>query len=377
MEVSNGLEDVCIKKTGLTFIDGEKGILRYRGYDISDLVRQCSFEEVCCLMLFGELPDREKLADFNSSVQAGYVLPDYARRVISSLPKDADALSVFETAFASLSCGEEHFVWNRENVAKKAPEALGRASAVVSAAFRHMSGKEMKTPAPTESYARSFLLACFDGELSKRAVTVMNSALVLYADHEVPASTTAALVSCSTLSDMYSSIAAAVAALKGPLHGGAAEAAYSQFLDIGSPQRVDEWFRKNVIEHRHRLMGFGHRVYRTYDPRMALFKSMASELSVSDEDKRILEIAEKLEKLGVEHFSPKHIYPNTDYYSGAAFKGIGFPVHMFTALFALSRTVGWIAHMSEYIENGGRIMRPRAIYTGPEPRIPGPVSQTR
>ena len=118
----------------------------------------------------------------------------------------------------------------------------------------------------------------------------------------------------------------------------------------------------------------GHRVYRTYDPRMAIFKSMAIELSTSDEDRQTLEIAEKLEKMGVERFSPKHIFPNTDFYSGVAFKGIGFPLHMFTALFALSRTVGWIAHMSEYVENGGRIMRPRANYTGPDARVLQPVS---
>ena len=374
MEISNGLEDIYIKNTALTSIDGEKGILRYRGYDIKDLVEKCSYEEVSFLMLFGELPDRRKLAEFTSSVQKGYVLPEFTKRVISALPEDADALSVFETAFASLSCGEDGFVWSRENVALKAPEALGRASAVVAAAYRHMAGKELKLPEPTESYARSFLQACFDGAVDKRAVTVMNRALVLYADHEVPASTTAAIVSCSTLSDMYSSIAAAIAALKGPLHGGAAEAAYSQFEDIGSPENVDHWFQTNVVEGKRRLMGFGHRVYRTYDPRMAIFKSMAIELSTSDEDRQTLEIAEKLEKLGVERFSPKHIFPNTDFYSGVAFKGIGFPLHMFTALFALSRTVGWIAHMSEYVENGGRIMRPRANYTGPDARVLQPVS---
>lgn len=375
MEISNGLEDVYIKNTGLTFIDGEKGILRYRGYDIKDLVEHCSFEEVSYLMLFGELPGREALAGFVTAIQKGYLLPEFTSRVISLLPANADALSVFETAFASLSCNEDNFVWSRENIAEKAPEALGRASAVVAAACRHMANKEAKTPAPTDSYSRSFLQACFDGEANREAVKVMNRALVLYADHEVPASTTAAIVSCSTLSDMYSSIAAAVAALRGPLHGGAAEAAYSQFEDIGSPENVEKWFSANVVDGKRRLMGFGHRVYRTYDPRMEIFKTMAKELSTSVEDRRTLAIAEKLEKMGVDRFSSKHIYPNTDFYSGAAFRCIGFPVHMFTALFALSRTVGWISHMAEYVENGGRIMRPRAIYVGPGPRSVRTVSQ--
>ncbi len=364
MEISNGLEDVYIKETSITYIDGEKGILRYRGYDINELVENCSFEEVAYLMIFGELPSAPELSHFSSDIQRSFRLPDYIKNVITALPRDADPLSVYETAFAAMSSEENNFSWNVENVKNKIPEIIGRAASVVAAAYRHSQDLKLKPAEPSESYAKSFLAACFDGSLDERKVDIMNNALVLYADHEVPASTTAALVSCSTLSDMYSSVAAAIAALRGPLHGGAAEAAYQQFLDIGSPGSVDEWFRRNVIEGKKRLMGFGHRVYRTYDPRMSVFKSMAKELSRTGEQIKLLRTAERLEELGVQSFSHKHIFPNTDFYSGLVFNCIGFPLHMFTALFALSRTAGWVAQMSEYIENGGRIMRPRAVYSG-------------
>jgi len=195
----------------------------------------------------------------------------------------------------------------------------------------------------------------------------MDAALILYTDHEVPASTTAGLVASSTFSDMYSCIVAALAALKGPLHGGAAEEAFKQFVEIGSPDKVDEWFKINIVEGRKRLMGFGHRVYKTYDPRAKIFKKLAQQLSQENpEIKKYLEIAERLEKLGIETFGSKGIYPNTDFYSGIVFYGLGFPIYMYTALFALSRTLGWLAHFIEYVEEQHRLIRPRALYVGPE-----------
>ncbi|MBX8631115.1 MAG: citrate synthase [Candidatus Thermoplasmatota archaeon] len=372
MNISNGLEDVYIKNTSITFIDGEKGILRYRGYDIHELAENCTFEEVAYLMIFGELPSRNELVSFSGTVQKSFSLPSYVLNVIDALPQDADILSVFETAFAAFSSEERNFSWSREATLAKAPEILGHAAAVLAAAYRHSQGLKYNPPPASDSYAKSFLSASFGAVPERKIVDAMNRSLVLYADHEVPASTTAALVASSTLSDMYSSIAAAVAALRGPLHGGAAEAAYRQFTEIGRAENTDEWFSKNIIQGKKRLMGFGHRVYRTYDPRMAIFKSMAASLAKDEEERNLLRIAERLERLGVEKFSPKGIYPNTDFYSGIAFRCIGFPVTMFTSLFALSRTAGWIAHMSEYVENGGRIMRPRAVYIGHGPReLPG------
>lgn len=368
MDISSGLEDVYIKHTALTSIDGEKGILRYRGYSINDLVEHSTFEEVAYLMLNGEIPTKEQLKEFKATLEKGYALPDYVKRVISSIPRSADALTIYMTAFAAMSAGESNFKWSPQTDKAKSAEIIGHAGSILANASRHILGLELADLQPSDSYARSFLEAALAKKADPKEVKVMDRSLILYLDHEVPASTTAALVVCSTLSDMYSSVAAAVAALKGPLHGGAAEAAYKQFTRVGDPAKAAEWFNENVVEKKQKLMGFGHRVYKTYDPRMTIFKKMAYDVAKTPEDRKMLEVAEKIEEMGVKQFGPKHVYPNTDFYSGLAFKGIGFQVNMFTALFGLSRTTGWLAHISEYNESEPRIMRPRALYKGPEPR---------
>lgn len=374
MEISSGLEDVYIKHTALTSIDGEKGVLRYRGYSINDLVEHSTFEEVAYLMLYGEMPTKEQLRGFKSSLEKGYALPDYVKRIISDIPRSAEALTVYMTAFAAMSATEGDYKWSPSTDKEKSAEIIGHAASVVANANRHSLGMELKDMTPSGSYARSFLETALGRDPDARDVQVMDRSLILYLDHEVPASTTAALVACSTLSDMYSSVAAAVAALKGPLHGGAAEAAYMQFSHIGDPEKVEGWFSEHIVQKKQKLMGFGHRVYKTYDPRMGIFKKMAVDVAKTEEEKRLFQVAERLESLGVKQFGPKHVYPNTDFYSGIAFKGIGFRVNMFTALFALSRTTGWLSQMSEYNESEPRIMRPRALYNGPGPRDLAAVS---
>jgi len=365
MAVSLGLEDVFIKYTGLTYIDGNAGVLRYRGYDVNDLVQNSPFEEVCYLMINGELPNSQQLEEFKKSIKEHYKLPDHVTELISDLPREADTLTMMETAFASLSSGD--YQWNKENDRKQVPKILGENLGIISNIYRHKMGMALQNPDTKYDYAEAFLRNCF-GKADDKKISAMNAALVIYVDHEVPASTTAALVASSTLSDMYSCITAATAALKGPLHGGAAEAAYKQLLDIGSVDNVDNWFKTNIVDGKRRLMGFGHRVYRTYDPRMKIFKKLATTLDQTAEQKRLFEIAVKLEELGVKEFGAKGIYPNTDYYSGIVFNEIGFPIYMFTTLFGFSRVLGWLAHVTEYVEEEERLIRPRAVYTGPDRR---------
>lgn len=365
MAVSLGLEDVFIKYTGLTYIDGNAGVLRYRGYDVNDLVQNSPFEEVCYLMINGELPNSQQLEEFKKSIKEHYKLPDHVTELISDLPREADTLTMMETAFASLSSGD--YQWNKENDRKQVPKILGENLGIISNIYRHKMGMALQNPDTKYDYAEAFLRNCF-GKADDKKISAMNAALVIYVDHEVPASTTAALVASSTLSDMYSCITAATAALKGPLHGGAAEAAYKQLLDIGSVDNVDNWFKTNIVDGKRRLMGFGHRVYRTYDPRMKIFKKLATTLDQTAEQKKLFEIAVKLEELGVKEFGAKGIYPNTDYYSGIVFNEIGFPIYMFTTLFGFSRVLGWLAHVTEYVEEEERLIRPRAVYTGPDKR---------
>ncbi|MEM4313441.1 MAG: citrate/2-methylcitrate synthase, partial [Thermoplasmata archaeon] len=209
-------------------------------------------------------------------------------------------------------------------------------------------------------------------------VDAMNTALILYIDHEVPASTTAGLVAVSTLTDIYSGVTAALSALKGPLHGGAAEAAIAQFAEIGDESKIDDWFKNNILSGNRRLMGFGHRVYKTYDPRAKIFKNIAESLSRNNEEaNKLFRIAKKLEELGIKQYGSKGIYPNTDYYSGIVYMSIGFPLrnNIYTGLFALSRITGWQAHFIEYVEEQHRLIRPRAVYKGPEPRPFVPIEK--
>ncbi len=364
-QISRGLENVYIKTTSLTYIDGENGILRYGGYDIDDLVDHTTFEEVVYLMLYGDLPNKIQLQRIRVLLNEGYEIPQQVIDMIYGLPRDSDAVGMMETAFSALSSiyGSP---WNKVTNRETAIKVIARASTVVTNVLRAKEGKKPRVPEPSDSFARSFLEASFNRTPSTEEVKAMDASLILYADHEVPASTTAALVTSSTLSDMYSCVVAALAALKGPLHGGAAEEAFKQFLEIGSPENTDQWFQKKIVEGKARLMGFGHRVYKTYDPRAKLFKRFAKQLSERNQEaKKYFEIAQKVEELGIQMFSQKHIFPNTDFYSGVVFYALGFPVYMFTSLFALSRTLGWTAHVIEYVEEQHRLIRPRALYVGP------------
>ncbi|WP_337860220.1 citrate synthase [Ferroplasma sp.] len=366
-EISPGLENVYIKYTELTYIDGNNGIMRYRGYDINELAQKSSFEKVSYLMLFGKFPDEAELKAFKSSINKNLALPDYLKDILRSLPEKSDSLGILQTLLSAKASEEGNYKYDRENDIVKIPEILGNVLSMVANIYRLKSGNNIIDPEPGDSYAETFLKACF-GSTDKDSIKSMDSALILYMDHEIPASTTAALVTASTLSDMYSSLAAAIAALRGPLHGGAAEGAYRQFLEIGSPENVNEWFKNNILSGNKRLVGFGHRVYRTYDPRLKTFKKYADILSKTEEQKNILEIARKLEEAGVNAFGKKGIYTNTDFYSGIVFNAMGFPVDMFTTLFGLSRISGILAHITEYVETQERLIRPRAIYRGEKER---------
>ncbi|MCL5665808.1 MAG: citrate synthase [Candidatus Thermoplasmatota archaeon] len=379
--VSQGLEDVDIKWTRLTSIDGERGILRYGGYSIEDIIASNSMaEEIQYLFLYGKLPNAEELKGFRERIEEGYNLPDYVVNSIINLPRTSDAVAMQMAAFASMAAAEKDFKWNKETDRNVAARIIGRMAAITAVIHRHINGEETLLPEHSKSYARSFLKAAFGKDPTPAQEDAMNTAIILYLDHEVPASTTAGLVTVSTLSDLYSGITAALSALKGPLHGGAAEAAIAQFSEIGSVDKVDSWFHKHVIEEKSRLMGFGHRVYRTYDPRAKIFKSRSEELIKSNrEAKKLYDIATRLEELGLKQFSSKRIFPNTDYYSGLVYLSLGFQLKndIYTGLFALSRVTGWQAHFIEYVEEEQRLIRPRAVYTGPEPRAYVPLSQRK
>ena len=370
--IDKGLENAEIEWTRLTTIDGEKGILMYDGYSIDDIIEHnASVEEIQYLFIYGELPTTKQLEAFRHDVEAGHDLPDYVIDIIWKLPRKSDAVAMQMAAFASMAATEVGFRWNKETDKIIAANAIGRMSAVTANVYRHIMGLLPENPRPSSSFVESFLRAAFGKDLSREEVEAMNSALILYTDHEVPASTTAGLVAVSTLSDIYSGVTAALAALKGPLHGGAAEASIAQFKEIGDEKNVKNWFNTNISTGNKRLMGFGHRVYKTYDPRARIFRRYAEKLvKNSKEAEKLFKIATALEQIGIEKYGPKKIFPNTDYYSGIVYLSLGFPLHnnIYTALFALSRLTGWVAHFIEYDEEEERLIRPRAVYVGHELR---------
>ncbi|MEM0290341.1 MAG: citrate synthase, partial [Thermoplasmata archaeon] len=315
---------------------------------------------------------------FKENVEKGYKIPEHLIESLRKLSKDSDAVAMQMTAFACLAASETKFKWNKETNREVAAVSIGKMAAITANVYRHFMGMDPVVPEPSDSYARSFLKAAFGKEPSDAMVDAMNTALILYIDHEVPASTTAGLVAVSTLTDIYSGVTAALSALKGPLHGGAAEAAIAQFAEIGDESKIDDWFKNNILSGNRRLMGFGHRVYKTYDPRAKIFKNIAESLSRNNEEaNKLFRIAKKLEELGIKQYGSKGIYPNTDYYSGIVYMSIGFPLrnNIYTGLFALSRITGWQAHFIEYVEEQHRLIRPRAVYKGPEPRPFVPIEK--
>ncbi|MDP7976277.1 MAG: citrate/2-methylcitrate synthase [Thermoprotei archaeon] len=365
--LSLGLEDVYIKPTRLTYIDGERGELRYLGYRIEDIISSgASAEVIQYAFLYGKLPDDSELARFKTLVEKGYELPDYVVSSVAALPRSSDVVGMQAVAMASLAAGSD-FQWRKTHMPDAFATMLGQMAAITVIALRHAMGKEPKLPSPTASYARSFLVALQDKEPSDEKVRALDQAIILYLDHEVPASTTAGLVTVSTLADPYSAVLSALAALRGPLHGGATEGVMAQLNEVGEPQAAKEWFDKNVASGKKRLMGFGHRVYKTYDPRALIFKSIAIKLASEGQLHEMLATALALEQVGLKSLAAKGIYPNADFYSPIVYASLGIPYAKgaYTAMFALSRTAGWLAHFEEYVQMGGRIIRPRALYIGP------------
>ncbi|WP_449462333.1 citrate/2-methylcitrate synthase [Tardisphaera miroshnichenkoae] len=377
--LSPGLEQVYIKPTKLTYIDGEAGELRYLGYNIKDIIAAgARAEEIQYAFLHGSLPNREELQRFVELIESGYDLPDYVVDAITSLPRSSDAVGMQSSAIASLAAVSD-LSWSHEKKKDFFAVMLGQMSAITAVSLRHAIGKRPKLPSPGGTYAESFLTALSGEKPAEAKAKAMNDSVILYMDHEVPASTTAGLVTASTLADPYSSVLSALSALRGPLHGGATEGVMSQLREIGDPSSVETWFRENVLSGKRRLMGFGHRVYKSYDPRALAFKSMALELATDSDTTRLLSIALKLEELGLKSLGGKRIYPNADFYSPIVYACIGIPCSRgsYTAVFALSRLAGWLAHFDEYLSFGGRIIRPRALYVGSEKRPFPPPAERR
>ena len=356
-----GLEDVVISTSEICFIDGQQGRLLYRGYDIDDLVVHSTFEEVVYLLWYGALPTRKELDAHVKALAASRRLPARLIGILKNLPRKTVPMEVLRTGVSALSAFDPDERDNsREATLRKAIRLAAQMPTLVAAWERIRRGKEPVTPNPRLGLAANFLYMLSGRKPTDLEAKTFDIALILHADHEYNASTFAARVTAATLSDLHSAVTSAIGALKGPLHGGANEQVMLMVDQIKEPARAEAWIRKALAD-KARIMGFGHRVYRVEDPRAKYLRRLAAELGRQAGNTSYVEILDTVARVVT---AEKHIYPNVDLYSGAAYAIMGIPADQFTPIFAMSRIAGWAAHVLEQHAHN-RLIRPRAEYTGP------------
>jgi len=364
-------------RSRITFIDGDKGILMYRGYPIEELAEHSSYLETAYLVLFGELPDRTRLDAWVNDVGKHMVVPEGIKKTLEGFRHDAHPMGMFLSAVGALGTfyPDAKNISDPETRRQHSIRLIAKAPTIAAYALRHTTSRSLVVPDSALSFTGNFLNMLFKTtELQYKPNPVLERALevlfILHADHEQNCSTHAMRGIGSSQVDPYSALAGAVAALYGPLHGGANEAVLRMLKEIGSLQNVPD-FIKRVKGGEGRLMGFGHRVYKSYDPRAKIIKRVADEVFEVTGRNPLLDIALELERIALEddYFVKRKLYPNVDFYSGLIYQAMGFPVDMFPVLFAIPRTAGWLAQWEEMITDPEqKIARPRQVYVGSDRR---------
>lgn len=357
-----GLEGVTATTSAISSIIGST--LTYRGIDINELAEHSTFEEVAYLLWYGELPTRTQLSSFCQSLRENREISPQVIEFVRRFPSDANTMAALRTAISALAFYDPQASdMSTEANQAKAVRLLAQFPTVVAAIQRIRSGQNPVAPDPNLDEATNFLYMLNDERPTDVVAHVMDVALILHADHELNASTFAARVAASTLSDMHSAVVAAICTLKGPLHGGANEAVMRTLEQVGSPDNVHTYVQ-DALSRKERLMGFGHRVYKEGDPRARWLKQMSQQLAQETGNPKWYEISVRMED---EVKADKGLLPNVDFYSASVYTYLGIPRDLFTPIFAVSRASGWIAHILEqYGDN--RLIRPRAEYVGPDKR---------
>ena len=356
-----GLQDVVAATSSICYIDGQKGILSYRGIDIHDLAEHSTFEEVCYLLWFGRLPKQTELDEMKADMGRSRALPEPVLQLLKSLPTDAPPMDVLRTAVSALSHFDPDAAANDKPAnLRKTYRLTGQIASIVATADRIRNGQEPVSPDSGLSHAANFVYMLTGKKPDATAERALDVALILHADHEFNASTFAARVTVATLTDIHSAIASAVGTLKGPLHGGANQDVMRMLIAIGETERA-ETHVKEALARKQKISGFGHRVYRTEDPRATHLRRMSRDLSESSGTRKWFETSRVIEEVVKRE---KNINANVDFYSATVYYNLGIPVDLFTPLFAVSRISGWAAHVLEQLDNN-RLIRPRADYTGP------------
>jgi citrate synthase len=371
-------------KSAITYLDGDAGVLRYRGYPIEQLAEKSTFLEVAYLLLNGDLPTAAELQQWTYDVtHHTYIHENMRKRFVDGFHYDAHPMGMFVSAAAALGTfyPDAKEIFDKKNLDRQILRLVAKMPTLAAMCYRFSTGLPFVLPNNSLTYSENFLNMMFkigdDSHVNPVLAKAMDVLFILHADHEQNCGTTAMRVVASSNADPYSATAAAASALYGPLHGGANEAVVRMLEEIKTLDNVPA-FIQSVKDGNGKLMGFGHRVYKNYDPRAKIIKKTAYDVFEVTGKNPLLDVALKLEEVALqdEYFVKRKLYPNVDFYSGLIYQALGFPVDMFTVLFAIPRTAGWLAHFSELLEDKEqKISRPRQVYTGADERNYVPMAQ--
>ncbi|MBC8268423.1 MAG: citrate synthase [Rhodospirillaceae bacterium] len=364
-------------ESAITFIDGEKGILRYRGYPIDQLAEKSDFLEVCFLLIYGDLPTEEKIERFKTRIMYHTMLHEQINYFFRGFRRDSHPMAIMNGVVGALSSfyHDSTDIHDPKHRFIASTRMIAKMPTIAASAYRYSIGMPFTYPRNDLSFSENFLYMMFSNPCEEYIVNpilsrAMDRILILHADHEQNASTSTVRISGSSGANPFACIAAGIASLWGPAHGGANEAVLNMLDEIGSKDRVPEYIKKaKDKDDPFRLMGFGHRVYKNFDPRAQIMRQTAHEVlgDLGIKNDPLLDLAMELERIALEdeYFVEKKLYPNVDFYSGIIYRAMGIPTSMFTVLFAVARTVGWVAQWNEMIEDPTqKIGRPRQLYTG-------------
>ena len=369
--IDQGLANTIAAESKMSFIDGQNGVLEYVGIDIDALARNSTFEESVYLLWHFRLPSESELAAFTDQIRNEYALPDQMWQLIKDLPKTASPMHAIRTLVSALAMHDPGAdEQSPEANTRKGIRLLAKTPALIANFDRHRKGKDFIKPDPSLDIATSFLSMLNGEKPTDTMAKALDVCLILHADHGFNASTFAALVTISTLSDVYSAVTTAVGTLKGPLHGGANEAVMHTLNELGDISKVEDFVR-GKLERKERVMGFGHRVYKAYDPRATYLKTFAKQLAADTGNQNLYEMSRRIEEIMAEAVAAKGIHPNVDFYSATTYYSIGLDIDLFTPMFVMSRIAGWVGHCIEYLQDN-KLIRPRCEYTGPHgsPYVP-------
>lgn len=362
-----GLEGVPATQSAICDIEGQRGLLTYRGYPIEQLANQSSFLETSYLLIWGELPTIFQLREFEQEVQMHRRLSFRIRDMMKCFPATGHPMDALQASAASLGLFySRRALYDPQYIIDAVVRLIAKIPTMVAAFQLIRKGQDPIQPRDDLAYSANFLYMLTEREPDPLAARIFDACLILHAEHSLNASTFSARVTASTLTDPYAVVASAVGTLAGPLHGGANEDVLDMLDQIGSIDQVEPWLDRAIAQ-KQKIMGFGHREYRVKDPRAVILQGLAEELFQRFGHDAMYDVALKLEEVAGRRLGPKGIYPNVDFYSGLVYRKLGIPRDLFTPIFAIARTAGWLAHWKEQL-GANRIYRPSQIYTGPDER---------